>query len=110
MPRYRRWCWTSFLTKEHFTSLSLDNVIWLIAGTETCPDTNRLHVQGAIIFQNARTMAAVKTTLGDPAIHLERMNGTPQQSLAYCTKEDSDAFTAGVIPAQVCLLHPFLLV
>ncbi len=78
----------------------MDNVIWLIAGTETCPATHRLHVQGAIIFQSARTMAAVKTTLGDPEVHLERMNGTPQQSLVYCTKEDSDAFTAGVIPAQ----------
>jgi len=45
-------------------------------------------------------MAAVKTSLGDAAIHLERMNGTPQQSLAYCSKEDSEPYQAGVIPTQ----------
>ncbi len=95
MPRYRRWCFTSYLEKEHFTSISMDNVIWLIAGSEICPTTGRLHVQGAIIFQNARTMAAVKTSLGDTEIHLERMNGTPQQSLVYCSKEDSAPFSLG---------------
>ncbi len=88
----------------------MDNVIWLIAGTEICPRTQRSHVQGAIVFQNARTMAAVKNTLGDPSIHLERMNGTPQQSLAYCTKEDSDAFIAGVIPTPVILLQSLSIV
>ncbi len=88
----------------------MDNVIWLIAATEICPRTQRSHVQGAIVFQNARTMAAVKTTLGDPVIHLERMNGTPQQSLVYCTKEDSDAFIAGIIPTPVFTYLALLLV
>lgn len=102
-PRHRRWVFTSFLERIHFETLpgpSKDKINWLIAGSETCPDTQRSHVQGAIVLSNPISLPSLKKLLCDPAAHLEPMKGTPQQSEAYCSKEDPAPYSFGNIPEQ----------
>ena len=102
--RSRRWTITSYKSKVHWLGLThtipSDKVVWLIAGSETCPDTGRSHMQAAIVLKSSMTMSALKSLLGEPGAHLERMVGTPQQSEVYCSKEDSDPLVMGKCPQQ----------
>jgi hypothetical protein len=43
--------------------------------------------------------STLKTWIGFKRAHVECMKGTPEDSLAYCTKQDSDAFIRGELPA-----------
>lgn len=43
------------------------------------------HLQGYVFFQNAKTLTAVKKYL--KRAHLEISKGSPQENIAYCTKE-----------------------
>ncbi len=72
----------------------------MIVGLETCPDTGRLHCQGAVILMNPVTMSSLKKLLADPAAHLEPMKGTPEQSEEYCSKEDPTPYSFGSKPEQ----------
>lgn len=102
--RSRRWTITSYKTKADWKvlldTIPSEKVVWLIAGSETCPDTGRSHMQAAIVLKDSSTMSALKSLLGEPGAHLERMIGTPQQSEVYCSKEDSEPLVMGKCPAQ----------
>lgn len=55
---------------------------------ERCPSTDRLHYQGLIVFENGRSMAAVKALIGgQPSVRI--MNGTVEQSIVYCSKNET---------------------
>ncbi len=102
-PRHRRWVFTSYLERIHFETLpgpSKDKISWLIAASEVCPDSRRSHVQGAIVLSNPISMKSLKKLLCDPALHLEVMKGTPQESEEYCSKEDQAPYSFGNIPEQ----------
>ncbi len=83
MSRYRDYCFTDFSLDEEFLQ-SLDYT-YLCYGKETCPKTNRSHLQGYIYFKNAKSFSAVKKLL--PSQHLERSNGSTEDNVKYCSKE-----------------------
>jgi len=64
---------------------------------ERAPDTGRLHFQGALFFAKKITMAGVKKIL--PTAHLTECNGSWEDQVKYCTKEDSRVECAGA-PAE----------
>lgn len=62
---------------------------YVIVGRETCPTTQREHLQGYFKLKNAATWVNVKRLFGDELndIHLERAKGSPSQNYEYCSKE-----------------------
>ena len=53
---------------------------------------------GAFILGTQTAFSTVKTLPGLKRAHIERMNGSPEDSLKYCTKEDTNAYRWGVAP------------
>lgn len=96
--RQRDWCFTfhdmTLLEKEfnfqHQLKLDVDNkkVKYFIMGIETCPTTNKQHIQGYIYWTNARTFSAVKKEY--PTAHIEpRQAPDVRQAADYCKKENN---------------------
>jgi len=56
------------------------------------------HLQGACILGSQCTLSKLKTSIGFKRAHIETMRGTPEESLIYCTKEDSKPFVMGTLP------------
>lgn len=91
-PRARRWCFTSF--KDDFAygkerAMLSERIRFIICQKESCPDTSRVHFQGYVAFKRPIRMTSVKTILGDDSLHLEVSRGTEQDSVNYCSKEDT---------------------
>ena len=55
-------------------------------GVETCPTTGRKHLQGWMGLQHKCTFQLVKTSFC-AKIHWEKMRGSVDQSVEYCSKE-----------------------
>lgn len=53
---------------------------------------------GACILGTQWSFSKLKTSPGFARAHIECMRGRPEDSLAYCTKEDSNAFVHGSLP------------
>ncbi len=51
------------------------------------------HLQGYVEFDNPRTLAGVKTALGEPSLHLEKRAGTAQQASEYCHKPGGTGYS-----------------
>lgn len=60
----------------------------LIAQHEICPDTQREHVQGFVIFKTPQRISALQKILGDKC-HVEARKGSKRQAADYCRKEES---------------------
>lgn len=74
-------------------------VRWLIFGKEV-GDNGTPHLQGACVIGKQVAFSTIKKWKGFERAHIEVMHGTPQESLAYCTKEDKEAYQYGEIPAE----------
>lgn len=72
---------------------------WLVVGKEI-GESGTPHLQGACILGSRWSFSKLKTLIGFKRAHLEPMCGRPEDSLAYCTKEDSNAFVCGTLPSQ----------
>lgn len=88
MPRHARF------TRVTFTSFSQskpgfnpDDQVWTCFQREICPETKRLHWQGAAVFSDQKTIRQLQQWL--PGAHFERMNGTCEDSKEYCSKVES---------------------
>lgn len=58
-------------------------------GIEKCPKTDKLHLQGLCITENALSFNSIKkklTKLFDSTIHIEKMNSNFDKNLKYCSK------------------------
>nr|DAN97784.1 MAG TPA: Rep protein [Cressdnaviricota sp.] len=73
--------------------------LWMVIGKERGAEGTP-HLQGACVIGKQMAFSSLKTTPGFRRCHIEPMFGTPEQSLAYCTKEDSNAFVKGTLPSQ----------
>lgn len=60
---------------------------YAIYGHETCPTTQRHHLQGYIELSKPMRIGAVQRILGDPICALFRREGTPDQARDYCRKD-----------------------
>lgn len=72
---------------------------WMIVGKEVGSQNGTPHLQGACLLGRQVAFSTLKKKLPS-GTHIEEMKGTPQDSLAYCTKEDKDAFQYGSLPQQ----------
>lgn len=92
MSRLRNWVFTKFVEEEK----DYDNIfsgedrvrcaIWQL---ERSPSTGRLHLQGYAEFTCALRMAQVKHILHDDTVHLEARQGSREQAIAYCRKDET---------------------
>ncbi len=87
-------------------SVDLDTTRYLVFQKEVAPTTGTLHIQGLIVFTNARTLAGL-TRRGSPLTraHLEVMRGTIIQARQYCMKNEtrlpgSEPVEIGNMPSQ----------
>lgn len=95
--RAKNWCFTSY--KESL-QIQEDQCNYYIYGKETCPKTKRQHLQGYIQLINKKSLKQVKIIIGDQAAHLEVARGSPEESVAYCSKEDSNPTVFGNLVRQ----------
>lgn len=92
--REYNWMFTSFRCCESIVTKCLEetwasNVKFVVCQLETCPETERDHIQGYMELKSAATLKTVQGYLGDKKAHLEVRKGTQEQAIAYCTKEET---------------------
>lgn len=99
--RSRAWCFTTFAgavpngdLDAYAETLKTCTCRWLVVGKETCPETQRRHLQGAVWFANAKTLSAVRSIIQG---NLTRANGSAAENREYCTKE-GNSFEIGNMP------------
>jgi len=71
---------------------------WMVIGKEVGKNGTP-HLQGAVVLAKQTSFSTIKTWNGLCRAHLEKMSGTPEDSLKYCSKEDSNAFVHGTLPS-----------
>lgn len=69
---------------DYSTVLDTLDVRYIVAGEETAPTTGTPHLQGFLVFRNARALDSVRRTLH--GCHVEVARGSARQNYAYCTK------------------------
>lgn len=97
--RSRGWAWTlNNYTEVEVTEL--DNIVcdYIIYGKESGADKHTPHLQGYIYFKNAISFSSIKKKL-PKRCHIEPANGSPQQNVAYCSKE-GDTKVRGTQPTM----------
>jgi len=78
---------------------SNDKIKYYVMGMETCPTTNKKHIQGYIYYKDARTFSAVKKDFPTSHIEARLAESTPQQAADYCKKEKQYE-ERGVLPVD----------
>lgn len=84
------WCFTDFCEPritEDVPGIAPDQVRYLVAQKEICPDTGREHWQGYVQLNVKQRLSTVRNLL--PGAHWEPAKGTVDENIAYCTKTDS---------------------
>lgn len=104
MPRVenrpsRKFCFTLFLNgcdqaefERQATSWTTgalpDRVRFIICQLERCPDTQRLHLQGYVETTSSVRFGHLHRHI-HPGLSLRVANGTADENIAYCTKDES---------------------
>lgn len=97
--RSRRWCFTlNNYTDADITKLRALDFRYLVFGKETAPETGTPHLQGFVIWRNAKTFSSTKEALGQEA-HIEPAMGSVESNVTYCSKS-GDFEELGQRPAQ----------
>lgn len=99
--RNRNWCYTINNYDDVDTDLvyglhTITNVRYHVVGSEL-GNAGTPHLQGYVVFQDAKTLSAVKDLL--PRAHLEVAVGSHLQASDYC-KKDNDYFEQGTLPSS----------
>lgn len=96
--RLRRFVFTlNNYTKEEEESIQDFPCQWMIYGREI-GENGTPHLQGACVIGKQMAFSTIKTWLGFVRSHIATMNGRPEDSLKYCSKEDSNPFQKGQMP------------
>lgn len=85
-------------TQEEYEKIKNMKCQWMIIGKEV-GEQGTPHLQGACILGSQMSFSQVKTLIGSRA-HIASMAGTPEQNIAYCSKEDLEPFVKGTLPTQ----------
>ena len=84
----RQWCFTWHDYPENWAELFQalkPKLAGYIIGCETCPTTQRVHMQGWIeMNKKGRPMSELKLPR---EVHWDKARGTPRENYNYCTKE-----------------------
>lgn len=97
--RSRCWCYTIFDYEEKKLLNKTPESVYQVFGYEICPETGKKHIQGYLVYKEAKTMTTVKKSFNDQTMHLEIPKGNAEQNRKYCTKEGNFIET-GTIPQQ----------
>jgi len=92
----RKYCFTAYDGADAI--LDEAKFDYIIAGLETCPSTGREHIQGFVIWKNARTIKGLIKAF--PGIHWEVCKGTTEQNITYCKKEGNFIEEGKIPPGQ----------
>jgi len=84
-------------TKKELTSIKAFPCKWMIVGKEVST-TGTPHLQGACVIGGQKEYSTVKKYYGFKRAAVFTMKGTPSDSLAYCSKEDTHPFIKGDMP------------
>lgn len=118
--RVRAWCITvnsgeRFSIRDIVAKLGefargCDQVRFFIGQCEKCPSTGREHFQAYLQLHNPNTLQACKRKLRVyderfNTVHLEPANGSADDNIAYCTKEDSRHVPEGFSPEEASIRH-----
>lgn len=96
--RSRSFCWTlNNYTDSEKSSIQNIQCRFIGYGREI-GESGTPHLQGFIMFANAKSFSACKSLLGN-RVHLEKAHGTPFQAWQYCLK-DGDVFEKGTPPVS----------
>lgn len=79
MSRVRAWVFTSYAEVKPELKPCMRVLMF---AHEECPDTGRMHWQGAVCFKNAKTLKAAKRAVGGNP-HMQTMKGTWEHQVAY---------------------------
>lgn len=97
-PRLRRFCFTlNNYTDDEYILIKTTQCTWMIIGKEVGAEGTP-HLQGAVVLGTQRTLLGIKKLPGFARAHIEPMQGTPEQSKVYCSKEDPNPFEKGEMP------------
>lgn len=84
--RSRNWCFTlNNWTDKEFDKIRMIPCQYMIVGEEVGKEGTK-HLQGFVVYENARTFRELKDLLGSRA-HIEKCKGTAMQNIEYCSKE-----------------------
>ena len=101
--RHRNYLFTlNNYTNEELKQLQekgLKEVKYIILGAEIAPKTGTPHIQGFVIWRNAKTEKASRKCL--PRAHVEVCKGTPYENFLYCKKENNVVWELGDRPEKV---------
>lgn len=85
-------------TKEEEDAIKDADVTWLCFGHEV-GDNGTPHLQGACVIGKRLSFSTVKKQPGFARCHIETMRGKPEDSRAYCSKQDkTNFFEKGMMP------------
>lgn len=95
--RSRRWCFTlNNWTEEECDKLSGLDCEYLIYGFENAPSTGTPHLQGYVVFKNARSFNSLHNF--NERIHWEEARFDHEFCINYCSKNDPNPYEKGVRP------------
>ncbi len=98
---FNAWCYTVFKDGDgawmKSPKFKKKKILYLIRGTEVCPDTAKEHLQCYVYYRNAIRFTTLKKKY--PALHWEKARGSPKQNRKYCSKDDKFR-EYGVLPKQ----------
>lgn len=85
----KNWCFTEY-TQENFMEWKVGEkmLVYTVFQLEKCPETGRLHYQGFIHLRDKKDRAYMRKHYTDTA-HWDPCDGSPEQNITYCTKEES---------------------
>ena len=95
VPKSRAFCFTDFTLDESTIITAIEDSQYYIIGRETCPETEKKHLQCYVYYTNPRGFEAIKKRL--PKAHIELAKGSPLQASNYCKKE-GDFIENGTLP------------
>lgn len=82
MARSREWCFTiNNYTAEDESQLELLNARYLLYSYEVGEETQTAHIQGYVVFNDAKTMSSISKKL--KRAHLETANGNAESNRQY---------------------------
>lgn len=85
-------------TPEELEAIKTIDCRWLVVGKEISPTTGTPHLQGAVVLHAQKAYSQLTTLPGLKRAFTQEMNGSPEQSLVYCSKADSNYFEKGSLP------------
>jgi hypothetical protein len=98
-PRVKDWLFTCFFEGWEPPPDVHQHVQYLVYQKEQAPTTNRVHLQGFVIFKQRHTLKAAQELLHLFDVHMEPRRGTRAEARQYCMKQDTRL--PGEIPREI---------